>query len=145
MISKQGFSLIETLIALAILAIASFSSLKFYNYLEIERANSGLWLKAMLVAKSQISLIQRVNSTAICNGHSASFDLIEQCKLEMETTSPFIININVEKTLSHFDSSGNNIVFAKILLIEVSWNDRKERTQSLSLPTTVSLFTNLFE
>ncbi len=143
MIFNRGFSFIESLIAMAILVTTGLSTLTFYRYLEIERANLSLLLQASMLAKSAISQLQQVNTNFICaSGNTISFENIEDYTIPT-INSPFRLRIETNKSLVFSSPSGHDVNFVKMIKVFVNWQDRRGQSQELILPTSVSIFSNL--
>ncbi|USH03024.1 prepilin-type N-terminal cleavage/methylation domain-containing protein [Grimontia kaedaensis] len=144
MTSDKGFSLVETLIAIFVVALSGVGTLKLYSYLEVEKANALMFVEAKQIAESQVALLQTLNTTGSgCEGKTV--ENIQSCQLTLNEGSLYSLSVTPTKTLQHTPASGVAVTYAKIMDVKVSWNDRNGTAQSLSLPASVSKFTNLLD
>ncbi|WP_325891826.1 type IV pilus modification PilV family protein [Grimontia sp. NTOU-MAR1] len=144
MTSDKGFSLVETLIAIFVVVLSGVGTLKLYSYLEVEKANALMFVQAKQIAESQIALLQTLNTTGSdCEGKTV--ENIQSCQLTLNEGSLYSLSVTPTKTLQHTPASGVAATYAKIMDVKVSWSDRNGTAQSLSLPVSVSKFTNLLD
>ncbi|KXF82572.1 type IV pilus modification PilV family protein [Enterovibrio coralii] len=140
----RGFSLVEVLVSMTVIILSAVSVLKLYSYLEVEKANTSLYIEAKRIAESQVSLMQTINTEgSACEGKTLA--TINECKLILDADSIFTIAVTTLKTLEHTPASGTAETYAKVFSVNVSWDDRSGDEQSLILPVSVSKFTNLYE
>ncbi|MDD1784321.1 prepilin-type N-terminal cleavage/methylation domain-containing protein [Enterovibrio sp. ZSDZ35] len=140
----KGFSLVEVLLSMVVIVLSAVSVLKLYSFLEVEKANSVLFMEAKRIAESQVSLMQTINTEgSLCVGKTLAD--IHECKVSLGADSIFTIAVTTQKTLNHTPSSGVVETYAKVFNVNVSWDDRAGDTQSLLLPVSVSKFTNLYD
>lgn len=141
MIFNRGFSLVEILIALVVVVVSGVGTLKAYSYIEITKANSALWMEALYIVNSQMTLMQRVNTSS-----PVTFENAESALLELDPESPFTLASEIEKTLDFSAEDGElSEVFVKVMNISVTWNDRLGEEQALNMPVTVTKISNLLD
>ncbi|KKD62537.1 typIV pilin [Grimontia sp. AD028] len=144
MTSNKGFSLVETLIAILVVVLSGVGTLKLYSHLEVEKANALMFVEAKQIAESQLALLQTLNTTGSdCEGKTV--ENIQSCQLTLNEGSLYSLSVTPTKTLQHTPASGVAATYAKIMDVKVSWSDRNGTAQSLSLPISVSKFTNLLD
>ncbi|MEZ8144507.1 MULTISPECIES: prepilin-type N-terminal cleavage/methylation domain-containing protein [Enterovibrio] len=141
---NRGFSLVEVLISIFIVVMSGVGTLKLYSYLEVEKANSGMFVKATHTAETQIAMLQSFNTIGSSCADKTLADITD-CKLTLDIDSPFSLALNVasEGVLKNNNAAGVEETYAKVLIVSVSWNDRSGSPKNLSIPTSVSKHTNL--
>ncbi|MEZ9525951.1 type IV pilus modification PilV family protein [Enterovibrio norvegicus] len=144
MTSNRGFSLVEVLISIFIVVLSGVGTLKLYSYIEVEKTNAGLFVKATYIAERQITMLQSFNTIGSGCAHKTLADITD-CKLSLDSGSPFSLALNVasEGVLKGNNDTGTEETFAKVLIVIVSWNDRSGSLKNLSIPVSVSKYTNL--
>ncbi len=138
---QKGFSLIEILISVFILSIASIGAFKLYSHLEKEKYKAHISLSAHQVAQQQIAKIQTINTV---DGDCGDIDTIsDSCLLEVDEIKPFSINFSAINEMKHTLVTGTpEVTYAKTITIKVSWKDRDGQPKEINLPVTVSNSTN---
>lgn len=139
-IAERGFSLIESVLALLLLVICCLGTFALYGYLEIERANSVMWQRALLVAQDQIAVLKTVNTNTGCNGKNADFSIIETCLLPAKANFPYTTTMSVKKSVT---DKVTGETFVKFIDVNVAWVDRRKQPQKLTLQFAVSKKMNL--
>lgn len=143
---NRGFSLVEILIASAVVVLSGLGTLKLYSYIEVTRANATFWIDAQMIANSQIAIMQRVNTqNESCNSSIITFENVESCFIPLDSNSPFVLKTRLNKTLNYLSDVGVNEPFAKMLTVAVNWNDRNGEQQVLKREVTVTKTTNLLD
>ncbi|MBE1277718.1 type IV pilus modification PilV family protein [Enterovibrio baiacu] len=144
MTSNRGFSLAEILISIFIVVLSGVGTLKLYSYIEVEKANAGLFVKATYIAEKQIAMLQSFNAIGSSCADRTLADITD-CKLSLESGSPFSIVLNTASggVLNSNNDTGAEVTYAKVLTVSVSWNDRSGGLKNLSIPVSVSKYTNL--
>lgn len=137
MISNRGFSLVEILIALVVVVVSGVGTLKAYSYIEITKANSALWMEALYIVNSQMTLMQGVNTSSL-----VTFENAENSFVIKDENTPFTAAAKVNKTVMGTDPVE---AIAKIIHVSVTWNDRQGEKHILSMPVTVTKVTNLLD
>lgn len=141
---ERGFSLVDVMLAMAIVSLSAIGTLKLYSYIEVIRANSQLWIEAQQIVDAQIALMLHANtSNTSCNGNAVSFENVQSCYLTLSDQSPFLLKTKIDKKLTFSNSNGNIDYYGKIIKVNVSWKDRYGELQQLNMPVTVSKYTNL--
>ncbi|MDD1795942.1 prepilin-type N-terminal cleavage/methylation domain-containing protein [Enterovibrio sp. ZSDZ42] len=144
MISNKGFSLVEILIAILVVALSGVGTLKLYSYMEVEKANAAMFVEAKLIAESQLALLQTVNTTgSICTGKT--FANIQDCVNEQDEGSPFTVTVTSIKSLTHESAAGIVETYGNVYKVTVTWADRNNEGKTLAIPVSVSKYTNLLE
>lgn len=143
MISSRGFSLVELLVAVFVVALSGSSILKLYSFMEVEKSNAAMAVEAKRIAESQIALLHTVNTMGSeCAGREIAD--IQGCQLTLAKNSPFLINIETLNVLENaLLPSGTAQAYVYILSVKVSWKDRNSEEKELKLPAVVSISTNL--
>lgn len=144
---NRGFSLVEILIASAVVVLSGLGTLKLYSYIEVTRTNATFWIDAQMIANSQIAIMQRVNTqNESCNSSSIiTFENVESCFIPLDGNSSFVLKTRLNKTLNYLSDVGVNEPFAKMLTVAVNWSDRNGELQALTREVTVTKTTNLLD
>ncbi|WP_028024603.1 type IV pilus modification PilV family protein [Enterovibrio calviensis] len=140
---NRGFSLIEVLVSIVVVALSGIGTLKLYGYMEVEKANAAMFIEAKVIAESQVALIQTVNTTgSMCAGKT--FENINDCVNQQED-SPFAVTVTSAKSLTHEKVAGVVETYGKVYKVTVAWTDRNNEGKALVIPVSVSKYTNLLE
>ncbi|MEZ8148252.1 type IV pilus modification PilV family protein [Enterovibrio norvegicus] len=144
MTSNKGFSLVEILLSVLVLAISGVGALKVYSYLEVEKDNALSFIEAKQIAETQIAILQTLNTIGSgCEGKTV--ENIQSCVLILSEDSLYSLSVIPTKELKYTPVGGAPLTYAKIMDVKVSWNDRNGGSQSLLLPVSVSKHTNLLD
>ncbi|MGF1770473.1 prepilin-type N-terminal cleavage/methylation domain-containing protein [Enterovibrio makurazakiensis] len=143
MTSNRGFSLIEVLVSIVVVALSGIGTLKLYSYMEVEKANAAMFVEAKLIAESQLALLQTVNTIGSSCAEK-TFANIQDCINEQDEGSPFIVTVTSIKSLTHETAAGEE-TYGKVYQVAVAWTDRNNEGKTLAIPVSVSKYTNLLE
>ncbi|MGL4735391.1 MAG: hypothetical protein ACRCWB_09985 [Enterovibrio sp.] len=128
------------MLALVLLIVCCLGTFSLYRYLEIERANSIMWQRALLVAQDQVAVLRLVNTETGCNGKKAEFSAIETCLISATVNSPYTTTMSVKKNVT---DQATGETFVKFIDVNVAWVDRRKQSQKLTLQFAVSKKMNL--
>lgn len=140
---NRGFSLIEVLISIFVVALSGVGTLKLYSYMEVEKANAAMFVEAKIIAESQLALLQTVNTIgSSCAGKT--FANIQDCVNGQDEGSPYSVTVTSVKSLTHETAAGVE-TYGKVYRVVVAWIDRNNKEKTLTIPVSVSKYTNLLE
>lgn len=117
----QGFSLIEVLVSLAIVAVGVLAMLKMQSYYEREGETAAKGLMAIQIAENQLELMKPLSYADI------SLDVISGTVSRAGTAFDWQQAVR-SKTLA---TAGD----VKQIEVTVTWEDRWQQPQSVSLAT----------
>ena len=132
MTSKQrGFSLIEVLIALTIMAVGVIGMIKMQSFMEVKAENALKTLDALYLAEEKLEKF-RTRAQSAAGGTIAYSSIVNQ------TESVSMAASTVTRKVTVIDNSP--VPDAKKITVSVEWKDRLEQSQAVSLETVISKY-----
>ncbi|HIF9339153.1 TPA: type IV pilus modification PilV family protein [Photobacterium damselae] len=133
--NHRGFSLLEVLIAMIVLAIGLVGLMKLQIHMEVKAENALKTLDALHIAESQMEYYQtRASNVSGATGliPFASMADSTYCRQSMVSGSIYTLTCDAS-TLSLSDA-------LRTIEVKVSWSDRHGVSQAVSLKTALSKY-----
>ncbi|MBC7003539.1 prepilin-type N-terminal cleavage/methylation domain-containing protein [Photobacterium sp. BZF1] len=132
MTSKQsGFSLIEVLIALTIMTVGVMGLIKMQSFMEVKAENALKTLDALYLAEEKLEQF-RTRAQSAAGGTIAYSSIVSQ------TESVSMATFTATREVTVIDNSP--VPDTKKITVWVSWKDRLEQSQAVSLETVISKY-----
>ncbi|WP_060990226.1 type IV pilus modification PilV family protein [Photobacterium leiognathi] len=128
----KGFSLLEVVISLAVLSIGVLGLVKMQAYMEVKSENALKTLDALYLAEKKLELFQ----TRSLSGGSGTI-LYSSITSSPSEAIP-ISGITMTRKITVTDNEP--VSGAKQINVIVSWQDRRDVTQNVSLDTVISKY-----
>ncbi|AJR09761.1 prepilin-type cleavage/methylation domain-containing protein [Photobacterium gaetbulicola] len=129
--NSRGFSFVEVLIALAIMAVGVMAVIKMQSFMDFKADNALKTLDALYLAEEKLEQYHTRSQSAA--GGTIAFGSIQS---HTEATS--MAGLTVTRVVTVIDDMP--VPDAKKVTVEVIWNDRFEQIQSVSLETVISKY-----
>ncbi|KJG09945.1 type IV pilin [Photobacterium kishitanii] len=132
---EKGFSLLEVVIALGVLAVGVLGLVKMQAYMEVKAENALKTLDALHIAEAQMEFYQtRASNISGATGLIAFESMAApiNCLHSMVSGSNYTLTCDAD-TLSLSDA-------LRIINVTVSWRDRRGVSQAVSLKTAISKY-----
>ncbi|WP_318445721.1 type IV pilus modification PilV family protein [Photobacterium leiognathi] len=128
----KGFSLLEVVISLAVLSIGVLGLVKMQAYMEVKSENALKTLDALYLAEKKLELFQ----TRSLSGGSGTilYSSITSSPSEAIPISGIMMTRKITVT------DNEPVSGAKKINVIVSWQDRRDVTQNVSLDTVISKY-----
>ena len=127
----RGFSLIEVLIALTLMAVGVMGLIKLQSFMEVKAENALITLDALYLAEEKLEEF-RTRAQSAAGGTIAYSSIVSQT----ESVSMAISTVTREVTVV----DNYPISDAKKITVSVRWKDRLEQPQAVSLETVISKY-----
>ncbi|KJF97252.1 type IV pilus modification PilV family protein [Photobacterium leiognathi] len=128
----KGFSLLEVVISLAVLSIGVLGLVKMQAYMEVKSENALKTLDALYLAEKKLELFQ----TRSLSGGSGTIAYNSIITTPSEAIP--ISGITMTRKITVMDNEP--VSGAKKINVIVSWQDRRDVTQNVSLDTVISKY-----
>jgi type IV pilus assembly protein PilV len=128
-VSKNGQTLIEVLVTIVFVSMATIALIRFQNYLAYDNSVSQQTGDATVIAQSQIETLrdfQVLNNTA---GYTSYQSIASGSSVVAGTTASYTVTWTV--------TSNTNPTY-KVINVSVSWTDRRGKSQSVTLVSDVA-------
>lgn len=129
--NQSGFSLIEVLIALTIMAVGVMGLVKTQAFMEQKAEIALNTLDALYLAEEKLEHFRT-------RAQSAAGGTIAYSSIVSETESISIATSTATRNVTVIDNSP--VAGAKKITVSVSWHDRREQLQAVSLDTVISKY-----
>ena len=129
--NQRGFSLIEVLIALTIMAVGVMGLIKVQSFMEVKAENALKTLDALYLAEEKLEEF-RTRAQSAAGGTIAYSSIVSQT----ESVSMAASTVTREVTVI----GDSPVSGAKKITVSVSWKDRMEQSQVVSLETVISKY-----
>ncbi|WP_199877934.1 type II secretion system protein [Salinivibrio sp. MA427] len=129
MLRARGFSFIEILIALVLVAVTGAGIYTLTVDIQAKQHNARLAEGAMHVASNQLAHWRLMNTDTPCSAsHTVVMKLsrLARCLIDTEDTGYQLAVTEIKNVLT--DDGG---VYAKTLVLEVRWQDNRNKAQTL--------------
>ncbi|WP_318461900.1 type IV pilus modification PilV family protein [Photobacterium leiognathi] len=130
--NQKGFSLLEVVISLAVLSIGVLGLVKMQAYMEVKSENALKTLDALYLAEKKLELFQT-------RSLSGGFGTIAYNSI-ITTPSEAIPISGITMTRKVTVMDNEPVSGAKKINVIVSWQDRRDVTQNVSLDTVISKY-----
>ncbi|MGF1738099.1 type IV pilus modification PilV family protein [Photobacterium satsumensis] len=132
MISEhRGFSLIEVLIALTIMAVGVMGLIKMQSYMEVRAEHALKTLDALYLAEEKLEVFRT-------RAQSAAGGTIAYSSIVSHTESVSMAGMTVNRKVDVIDNSP--VPDAKKITVSISWKDRLKQDQVVKLETVISKY-----
>ncbi|MBP2701949.1 type IV pilus modification PilV family protein [Photobacterium lucens] len=128
----KGFSLLEVVISLAVLSIGVLGLVKMQAYMEVKSENALKTLDALYLAEKKLELFQ----TRSQSGGSGTIPYSSIISSPSEAIP--ISGITMTRKITVINNEP--VSGAKKINVIVSWQDRRDVTQNVSLDTVISKY-----
>ena len=129
--NNKGFSLLEVLIAMIVLALGVVGLMKLQTYMEVKSENALTTIDALYLAEEKLEQFQT-------RSQSAAVGTILYSSIVGGTETLSISGKPADRIVTVVDDTP--VVGAKKVTVTVSWNDRWDTSQQVSLETVISKF-----
>ncbi|PSB77796.1 type IV pilin [Photobacterium damselae subsp. damselae] len=146
--NHRGFSLLEVLIAMIVLAISLVGLMKLQIHMEVKAENALKTLDALHIAEAQMEYYQtRVSNVSGATGLISFSELTEDdpvtSKLKHCLSPELTVGTVFELDCEVVNASGGLSALSsalKTIEVKVSWSDRHGASQAVSLKTALSKY-----
>ncbi|WP_064605703.1 type IV pilus modification PilV family protein [Photobacterium sp. J15] len=129
--NQSGFSLIEVLISLLVLSVGVLGLVKLQTYMEVKSENALHSIDALYLAEEKLEQF-RTRAQSAATGTI----LYNEIKDEMKSISMAGMSVHREVTVI----PDAPVTGAKQVTVTVSWEDRWDNPQSVTLDTVISKY-----
>lgn len=129
MLRARGFSFIEILIALVLVAVTGAGIYTLTVDIQAKQYNARLAEGAMHVASNQLSHWRLMNTDTPCIANSSEVIILSRlasCLIDTDDSGYQLAVTEIKNSLTNDDG-----VYAKTLILEVSWQDNQNKEQTL--------------
>ncbi|MGF1723145.1 type IV pilus modification PilV family protein [Photobacterium nomapromontoriensis] len=127
--NTKGFSLIEVLISMVVLSIGVLGLIKLQTYMEVKSENALRSIDALYLAEEKLEYFQT-------RAQSAATNIIAYSSIG--SSNEPISGTDFTRVVTVVDDSP--VVGAKKINVTVSWKDRWDTAQQVSLDTVISKY-----